>query len=326
MERIDRRGVLAALGLAAGSGVLAGCLEDRGGQGAIGGGEPPTALPPEGDLPTACPDYDVERVICYDEADLGAVDGFLEPSARSVEEGDPIEFELRNESGRTLETNFYNWRIDKHVDGEWHRVAPLFVHQPLMTVSPGASHTWTLTAEENDGIEAGDEIKPAGGTGDLTVQGLGGGHYAFRGRGWFEGESHEEDTAFAATFEIDADPLELTPSNEIADTGWDGEVLVADSTRGDPDSEHTRLGAYELERVEESNVAEADEEPRQMIVEGVVRNEQLRDAIALAHEHDADSVRLEEYDSTHPIFGSRTDGFYEFQGSYYEVTTRELDG
>lgn len=151
MNRIDRRRVLTALGFAAGGGFVAGCLENPGEPGAGAGGsdgEPPTTLPPEGDLPTGCPEYDVERVVCYDEADLGEVDGFLEPSVRTVENGGSIDFELRNESDRTLQTNFYNWRIHKHVDGEWHSIAPLFVNQPLMYVSPGKSHTWTLTVED----------------------------------------------------------------------------------------------------------------------------------------------------------------------------------
>ena len=41
-------------------------------------------------------------------------------------------------------------------------------------------------------------------------------------------------------------------------------------------------------------------------------------------EYDADRIRLEEYSGTTPIFGTSSDGVYEFQGAYYEVTTTEL--
>lgn len=308
------------------TGAYAGCLgrsavpatdggRDGGGDGGNDRTPTPTGAPSRG-----CPEYDrVRRVVCYDDADLDAVDAFLEPSTRTIEPGGLVEFTLRNRGDRTLQTNFYNWNVHKHVDGEWHHVAPRGWNEPLMGVPPGEQHTWRATFE-NDSIEAGAPVPLAGGTEDLTVAGVGGGHYAFRARGWFAGDDHEQAVAFAATFDLDAEPLALTPTNAVEDSEWEGDTLVARSTRRDPDDEHTRLGAYELERVDGPG-----EEPRKVIVEQAVRNDQLRDALALALVHGADRVRLEEYDSSTPIFGAYSDGLFEFQGSYYEVTTRELE-
>jgi hypothetical protein len=62
-----------------------------------------------------------------------------------------------------------------------------------------------------------------------------------------------------------------------------------------------------------------------MITEQLLRNGQRRDAVALAETHDADRVRLEEYNSVVPIFGSQSDGVFAYQGTYYEVSTEDLE-
>ncbi|WP_247002424.1 hypothetical protein [Halosolutus gelatinilyticus] len=325
MDRITRRRVLGCVGI----GALAGCLDgeptsgstdDTDGNGADrGGNENGDGADRDDRPPASCPDYGdhVDRVVCYgDAADEPVV---LEPSADTIELGEEITFTLSNGADERLNTNFYNWRVDKHVDGDWYHVAPLAYNEPLMFIDPGDRHAWTLTPT-NDGIEAVDSVGWAGGTEDLSLRGLGGGHYAFRARGWFEGSRSEAILAFAATFALDAEPLTLTPTDAIEETTWEGETLVARSTRGEPNDENYRLGAYELE-----TVAEPSTEPRSMITEQVVRRNRLRDAIALAVEHDASAVRLEEYNATHPIFGHDTDAVYEYQGSYYRVSTRELE-
>lgn len=56
----------------------------------------------------------------------------------------------------------------------------------------------------------------------------------------------------------------------------------------------------------------------------MIRRNPRRDAVALAERHDADRVRIKEYNTTTPIFGSRSDGVFEYQGTHYEVTTTEL--
>lgn len=307
----NRRRLLAAVGAASGGSLLGGCL-DRLSTAADGNG----GSAPEG-FPSNCPDYDVEEVVCFDHVDPDEVDAFLDPSARVFGPGESIEFSLRNRGDRTLDTNFNNWKIHKYVDGDWYHVAPQEWIQPLMGIAPGESHTWTVTVD-NEGIEAGEPVPTVSATEDVGLAGIGGGHYAFRGRGWFEADGHEDDVAFAATFEFDADSLELAPTNAISGTEWDGDVLVAHSARGDPDDEDARLGAFELERVDEPDA-------ERLITEQVLRRDRLRDVLALAEDHDADRVRLEEYDTGIPIFGSRSDGTFAYGDEQYEVTTRELD-
>lgn len=321
--RSNRRQVLTAL---AASGVaLAGCVsensngngddDDDGNGGATG--DPPESKLPDEPFPEGCPTYDgVDRVICYGAVDAEDMPAILEPSAREIGEGDPLTLTLRNQSEDPLQTNFYNWRLSKRVDGEWFWIEPREWPEPLMTLEPGKNHEWTLTID-NESIES-EPITGTMGTGELDFEGLGGGHYAFRGRGRFEGETYDDTYGFAATFKFDSDFIKLTPTDEIEETEWDGDTLVAHSSRGDPES-HT-LGAFELQRLDE-HVGETET----VITEKLIRNDQRRDTVALAETYDADHVRLEEYSSTVPIFGSRSDGVFEYQGTYYEVSTREIE-
>jgi len=331
MNGPTRRALLGTL--AGGAGLaLAGCVGDSGDEpddtednntdDGSGTGEPDQLQSrfPDEEFPDGCPEYGgVDRVICYDLVDSDTVPALLEPSARTVEDGGSIDFSLHNRSELALRTNFYNWRIHKRVDGEWFHIAPHAYPEPLMTVQPGKSHTWTVSID-NDGIVDGESVPRMSGTEQLTLRGVGGGHYAFRARGWFEEENHEESVAFAATFEFDGPPIELTRTASIESTEWDGETLVATSTRGDPDDEYSKQGAFELQRVDDPGGG-----VRTIITEQVIRTEQLRDTIALAFEYDADRVRLEEYNGVTPIFGSDSDGIFEFQGSYYEVTTSVIE-
>lgn len=322
MDTVTRRRLLAASSAA----LVAGCLDrtapaadPSNGTGSDDGSSAPTQL--DDSAPESCPGYGdrVDRVICYAEIDPDADELFLEPSEDRVSAGESIAFTLANGTDERLASNFYNWRVDKYVGDEWHRVAPMGYNEPLMHLEPGERHTWTVTIGTevpDDGRWRGD----GGGTEALALSGVGAGHYAFRARGWFEGR--EETLAFAATFELEGERLELTPSNAIEGTEWEGDTLVARSSRGDPDDEGNRLGAFDLERVEG---ASDGDEPRTVITEQLVRLPQLRDAVAIAIEHDADRVRLEEYDGTYPIFGSRSEGVYEYRGEYYRVSTRELE-
>jgi hypothetical protein len=331
MNGPTRRELLGTLAGSAGL-ALAGCVggsgdepddtEDDDSDDGSGTGEPDQLQSrfPDEEFPEDCPEYGgVDRVICYDAVDSETVPAVLEPSTRTIEASESIDFTLHNRSDLALKTNFYNWRIHKRVDGDWYRVAPRGYNEPLMTVSPGESHTWTVSID-NDGIADGESIPWMSGTEQLTLRGVGGGHYAFRARGWFADESYEESIAFAATFEFDGPPIELTTTNSIEGVGWEDETLVATSSRGDPDNEYSKRGAFELERLDE-----AGSEAETVITEQILRQPQLRDTIALAAEHDADRVRLEEYNGVTPIFGSRSDKIYEFQGSYYEVTTSVIE-
>ena len=330
MRRSTRRLLLATAGGLA----LAGCLDDLSDTTAdddrsndSDAGDPDDSEDPEDDrslpsvgtFPDDCPEYDsVDLIVAYDEVDPEETAIYLEPSAETIAEGDSVTFELRNESDRRFSHNQYQWLLHKRMGGDWYYVAPSEWPEPLHELPPGESYSWDLSVDNED-IEGGRSVSDPQEEGRDPIRGLGGGEYAFGTRGWFEDDSHEDAIGFCARLTLEADALKLTPTDEIDDTWWEDDVLVARSTRGDPDSDSSRLGAYELERTDD----EADAEPT--ITETVLRNDRRRDAIALAREYDADRVRLEEYDSTTPIFGSREDGTYEYEGRTYEISTRELE-
>ena len=322
----SRRELLATL--AAGSALVAGCVDDGSDDEPENGDgtdetadQPDTAgldnLPEEG-YPGTCPAYETARVICYeavvgsddDAVGVESVPAILEPSTRSFAPGESVEFVLSNQSDAALSTNFYNWRLDKQVDGEWYHVAPFAINEPMMSVSPGESHAWSVQID-NSGIEDGELVPRASGTDDLTLAGVGGGRYAFRARGWFE--DHEDSVAFAATVEYEGDPLELTTTTLIGEVAFEGETLVAESTATTQANE-----AYVLERVEGSA-----EEADGVITEQLLRTPPRRDAVALAEEYDADRVRLDGY--TPERYVRDPLGRFRYQGQQYELTKQGED-
>lgn len=325
-----RRELLASL--AAGGAFLAGCVDDGSSDdpgnadGTENSDDDPKStdgipeLPDEG-YPGTCPEYGTARVICY-EAVVGSDDGeavgvesvpaVLEPSTRSLAPDESIEFVLSNQRDVALSTNFYDWRLDKRVDGEWYHVAPFEINEPLMSIPPGESHTWTMQID-NSGIEDGEVVPQASGTDDLTLAGLGSGWYAFRARGWFEDDSYEDDLAFAGMFDYDGDPLELTTTNLVGETEFEGETLVSEPAANQQANE-----AYVLERVEE-----LDGEPEQVITEQLLRSPPRRDAVALAQEHDADRVRLDGYAAER--YAPDPLGAFRYEGQQYDLRKQGED-
>lgn len=295
------------------------------------GGSDETLRIASADLAGDCPAYADDHVVCYGavvahEHDFTGFELVLEPGSETVGRGETIRFELVNRSETPFATNFYNWRLHKRVEGEWFHIAPQMYPEPLMSLAPGGTHTWRLTVAEDE-VSEGEPVDRSGerGTEDLSVAALGGGPYAFSARGWFQ-DSYEEGTyAFGATFDVDAPTLSITLTDAITDTYMQDDILVAESDRGA--SEGGRLGAYELRRVGDAggDGDVPDGEVTRLITEQVLRNDQLRDAIALATEHDVDTVRIEEYTGIYPVFGSDADGYYEVDGTVYEVTTEAID-
>lgn len=308
MSQPSRRQVLSAL-CAGGGGLLAGCTTDS--------NQSVPSFPAE-TTTNACPPFEnAERVVCYEAVDPDAVPLVLVPEMQSVQPDQPAGFTLRNQSGQRFETNVYHWQLHKRVDGSWYYIAPQSWPEPLTQLAAGEEHTWTPSVATGR-VGNGDPIDGVEGPESLTLAGLGGGHYAFGIDGWFEADSDRERFAFAAGFEFNADSLQLTPTDAIAETEWDGETLVARSTRGEPDGETNQPDAFVLERIDTSETT-----AERLIVEQVVRNTQLRDAIALSRKHDAKQVRLEEFSTTIPPFGRRDGRTYAFQGDRYRVTTSE---
>ncbi|TQQ82736.1 hypothetical protein EGH24_04635 [Halonotius terrestris] len=328
MVPASRRGFV--LTLSAGSSVgLAGCLsapENQNSTSTDTESEPDPSddsvqsLPdfPEDTASDDCPPFDdADQVACYDAVDPESIPLVLIPETQSVQPNESTDFTLRNRSDQQFNTNIYAWQLYKRVDGEWYYVMPQESIQPLTPLEAGDDHTWTATVETGR-VSDGEPIEELRYDEPLTTAGLGGGHYAFGIDGWFTAGSTEESIAVAAGFELETDPLELAPTSAISETEWNGETLVARSTRGEPDDDSDQPEWYILERIEQ-----ADTTPERVIVEQVVRNHQLRDAIALSRNYDANRVRIEEFSRAHPPFGIDDVRYYEFQGTYYRVTTTE---
>lgn len=328
MPKPSRRQLLAAVATG-GGGLLAGCTNP-------GDSEAPSTqstdetTPPDGtqSVPAfpddtasdACPPFEsAETVVCYDAVDPADVPLVLVPGTQTLQPDQPAGFTLRNQSDQRFQTNFYHWQLYKRVDGDWYYILPESWPEPLTPLAAGEDHTWTVTVRTGR-VSDGAPIEAVQGTDSLTIDGLGGGQYAFGTDGWFAAGSYEEPIALAASFELQAAPLELTPTAAIAETAWDGETLVAQSTRGEAGEDGDDRDAYILERT-----ADADGTPEQVIIEQVVRNDQLRDAIALSEEYDADRVRLAEFSNSVPAFGVDEARTYEFRGTRYRVTTSAGD-
>lgn len=244
--------------------------------------------------PAAYPDYgdDVDRLVGYDEAGEDPPI-LLEPSATEASlPRAELSMTLANRSERAFKTNFYGWVLHKRVEGEWFRVAPRYWPQPLMTLDPGAEHTWRLRLRRETPPTGASS---AGGTEDLTLVGLGGGTYAFAVDGWFADTDYEHKTVGAARFDLDGDPLTLAQTSAVTDVSRDGGVVTvrAENPSGADDG---RRGTFVLTRTDEAD------EVRRLITEQVVRRWPLRDALAQVEEG-VTEVRVETRTSTYPAFG-----------------------
>lgn len=328
---VQRRTLLGGVGVALASS-LGGCLSGSGGSATPTTRESPgtpnfedslqrTLIGTDG-YPDTYPDYrETARLVGYDRADPDEVDVLLEPSARTIETGHTLGFRLNNPFEEELAMNDYDWQVHKWVDGDWYRVMPWVTPSPLTYLPAGETQHWTLMPTQEP-TEAGMPVPSPEITTDVEAHGLGGGVYTFSVNGLgVRSEEYGGSTTVAAAFELDAEPLELTVSNNIEETTMEGDTLVARSARGDPESDDYLPAAYILRRVESPST-----QPQPRITEQVVRNHQLRDGIALARTHDAREVRIEGYGENHPS-KFRLDGteLYEYEGTVYEVTAEELD-
>lgn len=258
-----RRRPFIATALSTGTGLLAGCLGSSTGS--------PDSTTTAASTDVGCPSFDgrVETVVCTPDLDDPDSQMAMQPaSATGSLPMTSIEFTLANDRDSVFNTNFYAWRLQKYVDGEWYHVVPQAWPEPLMRIDPGGSHAWTLTVHNADLEES---IPPVQGTEDLTVVGLGGGTYAFGATGWFEGEDTDAQTAFVTRFSLDGPQLDLSPTPDVEERVRQGDkVLVSwPKEQGDPLT-------YRLTRLKEVP-AEAD----RLIPEQVIRTDPFRNGLAL---------------------------------------------
>lgn len=309
---MKRRALLACL-----AGGVAGCTgASRGDAERTGTATPtPTERQTTTPYPTAapgdCPDYGDATVVC-----ATAADGAAFRMARSTAAVDPpgsVTFTLRNETAGRFRGNFYAWRLSKRVDGEWYRVAPRLVPQPLTSLPPGDTHRWTVSV---DAALPDGPVSLAEGDSSVALSALGGGRYAFGIDGRF-GDQNTDGYAAVAPFDLRADPLALRPTGAVTDVrAEDGRVLARLDRALDGDAREAR---YTLSRVGDDPSA-----PRRIaeqVVRSGVADEPLRDALALATDRGAATVELRGPTASRPPFGVDEPRRLRYEGRTYEAET-----
>ena len=167
---------------------------------------------------------------------------FLRPSAERVTPPGRLSFTVVNHTTERLRGNYYAWGVYKLVDGDWRRLEPWLVPQPLTPLAPGERHRYTVGVYHDayDDTAAGDRHRGAGGEVDsdsgIRLPRLGGGRYAF--------ESNF-GSGVAAMFEVDAPPLTLSLPSEAVRSREGDRVVVRDGKRRGADG-GTTASEYQL--------------------------------------------------------------------------------
>ncbi len=244
------------------------------------------------------------RVFDYDEHREPA---HIEPTPRSSSPGETIDFIFHNEHDEEATLGpISGWTLVKWENGRWYDVPQSGGIIPAAAVEPGGTYPWRLTTIEHDRVVDGDIVQveypediaeSANFSGIVLTEGL----YAFGASGRFESNEDDPDL-FQAYFAVEADPLPLTPSDDIVDTEWEDDVLVATVDREDSSwtVAHTRVAAYDLEQVEDAPEAQP------LVIDHLVRGwgsrPATRDAIALFEEYEPAQVRVLDKTDSDPPF------------------------
>ncbi|MWG33606.1 hypothetical protein [Halomarina oriensis] len=271
--------------------------------------------PDVGAYPGDCPRYGDSTLVCADAAP-DDVPLRMTASRSSVELPGTVEFTLSNDTEVRFETNHYGALLHKRVDGEWFRIAPTIVEEPLMYIVPGDSHTWSVTLEH-----APDEQARGGGDDERRVAGLGGGRYAFGNDGWFSTGNYEESVALATTFEVDAPPAALTTTGDVSEVSVEDDTVTA-RWSGGYDGEGSSEGTFVLRVVD--GTAEHRLVTEQVLQPGGFgRSRPLRDALALLLDRNVQTARLSGSTGTTPAFGVREPTRFEYDGQSYEMSAEK---
>lgn len=296
-----RRSLIAALSTM-GSGLLAGCIGSPGGN--------PTTPSPDGGL--ECPRYSdrIETVVCTPDLAAPEEQMAMQPAGASGTLPETaFAFTLSNESESQFGTNFYAWKLQKYVDGAWHHVVPQLWPEPLMQLDPGSSHTWEIAVDNTD-IDR--SLPRSQGTDSATVVGLGGGTYSFGVEGRFADDAADSMTAFVTRFELDGPELSLQPTPGVQDRVRDGDAVRLTWRRDEGDPLTYRV----------TQLKSVPEDADRVIAEQVIRDDPLRNAIAL-FERWTRFVEIETSSgalSPASITGEET---IDYRGTGYRIETQE---
>jgi hypothetical protein len=278
-----------------------------------------------------------ERLVPYERVESSDVPIYLEPSNKSLTKDETITFTLVNDLDEPFESGFHHWQLHKRVDDTWFNVKLSPAKDVLHTLNPGESHTWTLdpSHETAENLEMIDTLQPGALQGSLgqwservVVPGLGGGQYAFGITGRKRGDSSDEQIALVATFDLEAEPVELTPTEPLQEVQEDGDTVTAVTEPSHPDAELEPPKIYQVDRLQSSPATATS-----LITEQLWRNPPFWDTVALLQNHTVDRAVLTERDGLryNGIFSilqagdSCEDGIYEYDGEFYDVRVSEAE-
>lgn len=236
------------------------------------------------------------RVVCsnavHEDAPIVMV-----PGSDELELPGTLSFTLVNGTTDVFQTNFYDWSLWKQEGDRWYFITPTATVSPLTPLDPGEAHRYCLTMD--DSSAAGEFVpgsyppdpRPSHPVWNYRVPALGGGEYAFGLDGWFEKyHDHETDrqTRVVARFSLLGEGIELTRSGRVEELSVDGNRATGRWTPAE--AEARGRGGFTLRRIDGAS------HPRPLITEQLVRSSRetpLRDAVAIATEHDVDEVHLD---------------------------------
>lgn len=309
---LHRRRLLALA--AAGTGSLAGCIEE------IPGGDDGDASGSSPDL--HCPDYErsgADRVVCSADPPEDALVFEPDPERAELSRAE-VACRLENDSGSDFETNFYDWSLHCHRDGEWFHLGPYFVPQPLHGLSSGETHVRRLVVDNSD-LERvrPPEVDDVDGEHVAARHGLGPGTYAVA----ISSDSEGPETVYSAAFALEGDPVPLVAPETVTGTGRDGDRRVVDVASTSDDHE---LDRYDLTVRREPDPPRS---PHRFVQEQLYhfRNAGIRAGFAhLADDDEAVVVRGDDSQTTRDMAGGRGPEFLEYGGGTFALEVDPHDG
>lgn len=309
---LHRRELLSLV--AAGAGSTAGCIDDL-----PGGSDDGT---PGSNPELHCPAYeraDADRVVCSSDPPEDSLVFEPDPERAELPRAE-IACTLENDRSEQFESNFYNWSLHRHRDGEWFHLGPYAIPQPLHRLPPGETHVRRLLVDNSD-LERvrPPETDAAGGEHAAGRHGLGPGTYAVA----IESGSEGPETVYSAAFVLDGDPVPLEAPAPVAGTERDGNRRIVRVESTSPDHDLDRFDLTVRRR------SDPPREPERLIDEQLYHPNfvGLRAAFA-ALEADIESVEVRGDDSQfvrHATSGSAPD-FLEYDGETFQLEVDPHDG
>lgn len=214
---LHRRRLLALLGT--GSAGAAGCVDLPGRS-----GDPQATPTPGSTSAVGCPSYDrrgVDRVVCSTDPPDDALVFEPAPERAQLPRAE-IACRLENDSDASFETNFYDWTLHRYDGEDWWWLGPYGAPMPLHRLPPRETHVRRLLVDNTD-LERLRPPTPETDDGDHGSgrHGLGPGTYALA----ITSSSEGPETAYAASFTLRGDPVELVAPEHVRETERDGATV-----------------------------------------------------------------------------------------------------